>query len=442
MKIDNNCRILLEKLELAGYQAFYVGGCVRDTVMRREINDVDIATDAPPEQIMSVFCGYKVIPTGLKHGTITIINCGIPFEITTFRIDGSYTDSRHPDSVTFSRSIYDDLSRRDFTVNAMAMDKDGNIIDPFGGIDDIKNMIIRCVGDPTSRFSEDALRIMRAVRFASQLGFEIESETAASVDLMKERLSNISRERIRIELDKLICGKNAASVMLKYRELIGVVIPEIRPCFDFEQHSQYHRYNVYEHIVRSIEKAPRDSLTLRRALLLHDIGKPCTFKIGEDRHGHFKGHAQTSEIMARKILKDLRYDNKTIDLTCTLIALHSNKIESERQIKRMISQLGIDVFILLMEMKKADNSAKMEFVFKENDLLDEHIRTAKRLENEGCCMSLSRLAVNGRDLTALGFQGPEVGAALNELLELVIDGKLPNEKTLLIKYIYSKLLPM
>lgn len=438
MKIDDNCREILDKLETAGFQAFYVGGCVRDTVMGRNISDIDVASDALPEQIISVFDGCKVIPTGLKHGTVTVLSCGVPFEITTFRIDGDYSDSRHPDSVTFSRNIADDLARRDFTVNAMAMDKNGHIIDPFGGAKDIKNKIIRCVGNPVRRFSEDALRIMRTVRFASQLGFRVEKETAAAALSMKERLNDISRERIRTELDKLICGKNAVSVLLEYREIIGEIIPEMRQCFGFEQHSRYHRYDVYEHIVRSVGAVPEENLVLRRALLLHDIGKPCTFKVGEDGYGHFKGHAQAGEIMARDILRRLRYDNHTIDLTCMLIARHSDKIESERQIKRLISKIGIEAFVMLMEMKKADNSAKMDFVLKENELFDEYIRTAQRLEEENSCMKLSQLAVGGRDMLALGLSGTAVGDALHELLELVIDESLPNEKSSLINYIKKK----
>lgn len=438
MKIDNNCSEILEKLEQAGFQAFYVGGCVRDTVMGRRVSDIDVASDALPEQIMSVFDGYKVIPTGLRHGTVTVFSRGVPFEITTFRIDGNYGDSRHPDSVIFSRNITDDLARRDFTVNAMAMDKSGNIIDPFDGTEDIKNKILRCVGDPVRRFSEDALRIMRCARFASQLEFEIENETSDAALSMKERLNDISRERIRMELDKLICGKNAVSVLLKYRELIGEIIPEIRQCFGFEQHSRYHRYDVYEHIVRSVGAVPEENLVLRRALLLHDIGKPCTFKVGEDGHGHFKGHAQAGAIMARDILRRLRYDNHTIDLTCTLIARHSDKIESERQIKRLISKIGIESFFMLMEMKKADNSAKMDFVLKENELFDEYIRTALRLEEENSCMKLSQLAVGGRDMISMGLSGADIGAALNELLELVIDESLPNEKSALIRYVQEK----
>lgn len=435
MKIDSNCIGILKKLESSGFQAFFVGGCVRDTLMNQEINDVDVTTDALPEQIISVFSGYKVIPTGLKHGTVTVISEGVPFEITTFRIDGNYSDSRHPDSVTFSSDIKDDLSRRDFTINAIAMDEDGNITDPFGGMNDISNRIIRCVGAPDLRFSEDALRIMRAVRFSSQLGFKIESETRKAVLSMKKSLEDISRERIREELDKLICGKKAVDVLLEYKDIIGEIIPEIRACFDFEQYSRYHKYDIYEHSIRALEAVPCDSVFLRRTMLLHDIGKPCSFKMGEDGYGHFKGHAQKGEIIAEEILRRLRYDNRTIDLTCTLIARHSDKIGSEKHIKRLISKLGTETFIMLMKMKKADNCAKNDFVLFENELFDDYIRTAERLEKEGCCLKLSDLAVKGNDIISLGFNGPEVGKILNELLERVINEDLPNEKDTLIDFI-------
>lgn len=435
MKIDGNCRGILEKLESSGFQAFFVGGCVRDTLMNQEINDVDVTTNALPEQIISVFSGYKVIPTGLKHGTVTVISEGGPFEITTFRIDGNYSDSRHPDSVTFSNDIKDDLSRRDFTINAIAMDKDGNIIDPFGGMNDINNKIIRCVGIPEQRFSEDALRIMRAVRFSSQLGFEIEPETRKAVLSMKKRLEDISRERIREELDKLICGKNAVDVLLEYKDIIGEIIPEMRACFNFEQRSRYHKYDIYEHSIRALEAVPYDSVFLRRTMLLHDIGKPSSFKIGKDGYGHFKGHAQKGEIIAEEILRRLRYDNRTIDLTCTLIARHSDKIGSVKHVKRLISKLGTETFITLMKIKKADNCAKNDFVLFENELFDEYIRTAERLEKEGCCLKLSDLAVKGNDIISLGFNGPEVGKVLNELLERVINEDLPNEKDTLIDFI-------
>lgn len=427
------------KLESAGFKAFYVGGCVRDMIMGREISDIDIATSAAPEQVMAVFSDFKVIPTGIKHGTVTVFSGGISFEITTFRIDGAYSDCRHPDKVVFASDITEDLSRRDFTVNAIAMDKDKNITDPFGGMDDIKNRIIRCVGDPVRRFSEDALRIMRAVRFASQLGFKIEDQTESAMISMKERLNEISRERIRTELDKLICGKNAVDILLRYKELVAVIIPEMRRCFGFDQRSRYHKYDVYEHIVRAVGAVPADSLVLRRALLLHDIGKPMTFTIGSDGHGHFKGHAQAGETMARDILRRLKYDNRTIELTSTLIARHSDKIENERQIRHLISKIGTENFILLMEMKKADNCAKMGFVLDENEIFDQYISTALRLKKENCCMELSQLAVNGRDMIALGLKGCEIGAALNNLLELVISGELLNDKDTLIGYLQGKI---
>lgn len=438
MTIDNNCREMLIRLENAGFEAYFAGGCVRDTIMEREINDIDITTSALPEEIMKVFSDERVIPTGIKHGTVTVIHCGIPFEITTFRIDGAYSDSRRPDSVVFSRSLKDDVSRRDFTVNALAMDKNGNITDFFGGIEDIKNKVIRCVGCPEKRFSEDALRIMRAVRFSSQLGFIIEKDTSDALFAMRSRLKEISRERIREELDKLICGKSCVEVMLKYREIIAEIIPELRCCFDFEQHSKYHKYDVYKHTIKAVNAVPNDDLFLRRALLLHDAGKPETFKMDEEGYGHFKYHAIASERIAREVLTRLRYDRHTVEMTCDIIKRHSQKVESERQVRHIISEMGLEGFIKLMEMKKADNSAKRSFVLDENREIDDYIAAARRFDAENRCMSLSQLSVNGRDIMSLGYSGAAVGKILKETLELVIDEELPNEKDVLIAYIQSK----
>jgi len=429
---------ILRELESSGSRGYYVGGCVRDRLMGREVHDTDIATDALPERIMEIFREYRTIPTGLKHGTVTVIADGENFEVTTFRRDGSYTDSRRPDSVEFTGSIEEDLSRRDFTINAMAADKDGNIIDPFGGRADIERGVIRCVGEPEKRFTEDALRILRGIRFASQLGFEIEDATAEVMHRLRGRLGLISRERVREELDKLLCGRDCARVLLEYRDLIAEVIPEIEPCFGFEQHSHYHKYDVYGHIVRTVEAAPADSLLLRRAMLLHDIGKPRMFTMDENGEGHFKGHAGVSADLAEEIMKRLRYDNRTIELTCELIRRHSDKIQSERQIKRMVAKLGADNFCLLMELKKADNCGKNEFVLAENPVFDGYAETARRLVAEESCMSLSQLAVHGSSIATLGLKGREIGAALEELLGLVMDGELPNEEEALLGYIRGK----
>ncbi len=425
---------ILSALENAGYKAYFVGGCVRDKLMGRQLHDIDIASSSTPEQTCEVFSSEKVIPTGIKHGTVTVISGGIPYEITTFRFDGSYSDSRRPDNVRFSDSIEEDLARRDLTINAVAMDVRGNITDPFGGADDIRNRLIRCVGDPEKRFTEDALRILRTARFASQLGFSIAPETAAAMEKLRGRLDIISRERVRDELDKLLCGEFCLEVLLRYKSLIAQIIPEIVPCFSFEQHSRYHRWDVWGHIARTVAAAPADCLLLRRAMLFHDIGKPPMFTMDENGEGHFKGHAPLSAEMAEAIMKRLHYDNDTIRLTCELIRLHSDKINTEKQLRRLIARLGTENFCLLMEFKKADNCGKNEFVAAENADFDKFAAEARRLAAEGECLSRAQLAVDGNDMLALGFKGKQIGAALDRILELVIDGKLPNDRALLTEF--------
>ena len=296
---------ILETLEKAGFRAYLVGGCVRDMIMGREPGDFDIAASSRPEETAAVFASDRVIPTGIKHGTVTVIHQGESFEITTFRRDGSYGDLRRPDSVEFTDDIEEDLGRRDFTVNAIAMDAAGNICDPYGGRADIGRRLIRCVGDPIARFSEDALRILRAVRFSSVLNFDIDDETSSAALALCGKISAISAERKRTELVKLISGENCTQVMLKYREIIAAVVPELRDCFDFCQRSRYHKYDVYEHIVRSVEAvdaADPDSGLLKTAMLLHDIAKPQMFCLDENGAGHFKGHPEVGAAMAADIL--------------------------------------------------------------------------------------------------------------------------------------------
>ncbi|MBR4626667.1 MAG: CCA tRNA nucleotidyltransferase [Ruminococcus sp.] len=425
---------ILAALEQAGFRAYYVGGCVRDSIMGRAIHDTDITTDALPEQTMAVFSGHTVIPTGLKHGTVTVLSGGIPYEITTFRIDGSYTDSRRPDSVDFTRNIEDDLARRDFTMNAIAMDSRGNTVDPFGGRADIADGIIRCVGDPEQRFTEDALRILRAARFASQLGFAIETDTAAAMHSLSGRLDNISRERVREEFDKLLCGRFSTKVLLEYRDIIARIVPEIVPCFGFEQHSHYHKYDVYSHIVHTIEAVPEDDLLLRRAMFFHDIGKPRMFTLDENGEGHFKGHAPLSAEMAESIMKRLCYDKHTIWRTCRLISLHSEKIRDEIKLRKLLSVLGEEDFCKLMEFKKADNCGKNDFVLAENIQFDSYIEKARSLVREGFCLSLSQLAVSGNDMLTCGITGKRVGEVLGILLNKVIEGELPNDRQALTEY--------
>ncbi len=422
---------LLEKLESAGFEAYIVGGCVRDRLLGRTINDYDITTNALPEEIMSVFAELKVAPTGLKHGTVTVIYNDMPFEVTTFRVDGSYSDSRRPDSVRFTSSLEEDLARRDFTVNAMAMDVRGTLHDPFGGQDDLRARLIRAVGDPEKRFREDALRILRAVRFSAVLGFDIEEHTSAAALELRGLLDIISRERCRDELSKMIMGGDFAETALKYRDIIAQVIPEFCACFDFEQRSRYHKYNVYEHIVRAVEAAPHDA-TIRTAMLFHDICKPQMFTLDENGVGHFKGHAEVSARAAEVIMRRLHWDNAMISDVCSIIERHSDKLTSEKQLKRLISKLGEENYFRLLEAKKADNLAKNEFVLDENKWFDECAELGRKFLSGNDCMSLKKLAVNGTDIMALGAEGKQIGDCLRTLLDLVMDGELPNEREALL----------
>lgn len=432
---DKKSAEILNLLEKAGYEAYFVGGCVRDSIMGRSFHDIDITTNALPDEIIKVFHGYKIIPTGIKHGTVTVIYDATPYEITTYRIDGKYTDSRRPDSVEFTTSLREDLARRDFTINAVAMDLRENICDFFGGTDDIEKRIIRCVGNPEKRFEEDALRIMRALRFSSQLGFEIAPETAKAVHSMKNSLANISRERITEELDKLICGKNCINVLMEYSDVIATIIPEFEKCIGFEQHSPYHKYTVWEHIVRAVNFAPCDNLKLRRALLFHDIAKPVCAKFDETGRGHFKKHAETGAEMTQKIMKRLRYDGESINYAVTLIAHHSEKILTKTDVKKMMSAIGDRLFFELMEMKKCDNFAKNDFVHDENTAFDKLIAEGHRIIEQNECRNLHMLAVNGNDLIKIGLSGAEIGETLNKLLNLVIEEKIFNEHDTLLNYI-------
>lgn len=427
-----NFEIILEKLNSSGFDAYLVGGCVRDRLMGRSVHDHDMTTNALPEQIISVFSGYTVIPTGIRHGTVTLICEGEPFEITTYRIDGDYKDSRRPDSISFTDNLREDLARRDFTMNAIAMDISGNIVDPFGGEDDIKNGIIRCVGSPEKRFSEDALRIMRCIRFASQLGFEIDTETEKAVHAMKNRLELISAERIRDELDKLLCGSGCRQTLMRFSDVIACIIPEIAPCIGFEQFSKYHKYDVYEHTVRAVEAVGEQDLEIRRTMLLHDIGKPRCFTLDENGQGHFKNHAYIGAELARSIMKRLKYDSASVKVTELLIRHHSDKIYGEKQIKHALSELGDELFFKLIKVKTADNSAKKSFVLEDLKQLEEIKSKARKILESGCCLSLSQLAVNGSDIAELGFGGKEIGIVLKKLLGMVLDGELSNKRKELI----------
>ncbi len=434
LPISEQAAMILSRLEEKGYEAFLVGGCVRDFLMGKIPDDEDITTSATPEETKAVFEGYHIIETGLKHGTVTLMLEGTPFEITTYRTEGTYTDGRHPDAVAFTESITDDLSRRDFTVNSIAYSPKRGIVDPFGGEEDIKRGVLRCVGNPDERFTEDSLRILRAVRFASVLGFDIEKETAQAMYACTHLLKNVSAERCLVEITKMLCGKNVRDVLIKYIDILAYILPEIGSMKGFDQHNFHHIYDVLEHTAAVVEGTP-PLPHLRLAALFHDCGKPDCFTLDEKGVGHFYSHASISAEKADRALQRLKSDNATRQRVTHLVRIHDTPIEpTERLIKRRLRSLGEEMFFDLITLQRADNLGQnLEYHTRQQtyDLLED---IAKKIIAEEQCFSLKDLAVDGNDLIAMGLKGKKIGNALSLLLDAVIDGKVPNDKDELLNY--------
>ena len=421
-----------------GFEAYIVGGCVRDFLLNRTPSDFDITTNATPLQVEEIFKDFHVIETGLQHGTVTVVVEGVTVEITTYRIDGLYSDGRHPDNVQYTSKLKDDLSRRDFTINAMAYNHKVGIVDKFNGINDLKNGLITCVGEPQKRFSEDALRIMRAIRFSSQLNFSIEENTSNKVHELKDTLNKVSVERIAVELNKLIMGDKPHEILTSYSDVISTIIPEIKSCIGFNQHSRYHKYDVWEHMAVSVQNSPKN-LNIRLAMLLHDIGKPKTFTLDINGNGHFYKHAYVGAEISEKILKNLKYDNATIKRVTTLIYHHDDEFHNVYDIKKSISKLGKEVFFELISVQQADALSKHDFCSKHVQELEEIKTIAQDLISKNECLSLKDLSVNGNDLKSIGIQGKNIGDTLNILLDNVLKDTLKNDKTSLIDYVKSNL---
>ncbi len=422
----------MNTLQKNGYEAFLVGGFVRDSIMQKNADDADFATNASPEEMLSVFRDYRTLTTGLKHGTVTVIINHKPFEITTYRTEKGYSDCRHPDEVAFAEKIEDDLSRRDFTVNSIAYNPSRGYVDPFGGCKDIANKIIRCVGEAKKRFSEDSLRILRALRFASVLGFAIEAETEKAMYECRSLLNHISKERVFTEISKMLCGKNIREILLKYSDILAVVLPEIKDMKGFQQHNFHHIYDVLEHTAVVVESAPTVP-ALRFAALFHDCGKPDCFSLDKDGVGHFYSHASISAKKADEALLRLRCDNKTREKTVKLIKLHDAPIEeNEIVIKKKLSKYGEDLFFDLIELKRADTLGLAPEFHCRMTHFDTLQSLAEKVLSEKPCFSLRDLAVNGNDLAELGFEGREIGKCLKLLLNSVIENTLVNEKNALL----------
>ena len=431
MEIPEQIEEVLEKLETAGFEAYIVGGCVRDGIMGKTAHDYDITTSAEPRETERVFSDCRVVETGIKHGTVTVLFKGMSVEITTFRVDGDYPDGRHPSEVSFSRNLEDDLARRDFTMNAIAYSPRRGIIDIYGGEKDINARVIRCVGEPEKRFSEDALRVMRALRFSSVLGFDIEENTKSAIFLKKETLAKVSKERIFSELKQLLCGGNVKKVLLEYREVFAEIIPEIQEMFDYDHHSKYHNSMLFEHTARAVEAAPARE-KMRLAMFFHDIGKPACRSTDENGEGHYYGHAAKSAELADKILRELKCDNALRVRVCEIIKYHDIPIElSHRAIKRQLSKLGGELFCDVMEAHIADDSAKQPFTLARTETARQAIRIAEEIAQEKPCLDLKALAVNGGDLKEIMEPSPMMGEILGELLSEVVDGTLENDKAAL-----------
>ncbi|MCI9642852.1 MAG: CCA tRNA nucleotidyltransferase [Eubacterium sp.] len=441
MKISEDAEKLINILSDNGCKAYAVGGCVRDYLLGKPEKDIDITTSAKPETVEEILKqnNIKVIETGLQHGTVTAVLNGENYEITTFRKDGEYKDNRRPESVSFVDDVKEDLSRRDFTINAIAYNHKEGIVDLFGGKKDIDNQVIRAVGNADLRFKEDALRIMRALRFSATLCFDIEESTKKAIFDNMYLLDNIAKERIFTELKKLLAGDNALQVLDAYKEVIGVVIPELKPAFDCVQNNPWHIYNVYDHIIHAVDAAPKDEI-IRLTMLLHDIGKPSVKTTDEKGIDHFKFHAPVGADIAKKVLKRFKVSNEVYDKVTTLIRYHQG-VENvdDIRVKRWLAKIGADYTKALFKVRISDlyahNPGKIGYELKKlNELLIE----LDEIVAAGEAFKISDLAVNGNDLIALGYKGKEIGEKLNEILMLVVDDRLNNTKEDIVDYLNRK----
>lgn len=424
---------ILERLERSGYDAFVVGGCVRDALMGNQPYDYDITTSALPKETERVFSGCRVIETGIKHGTVTVLYKGQSIEVTTFRVDGEYADGRHPSSVTFSRSIEDDLSRRDFTMNGIAYNPKAGLVDPFGGENDINSRTIRCIGDPELRFSEDALRILRALRFSSVLGFTIEERTSETITSHRSDLHKVSAERIFSELKRLLCGKDIKRVMLEYPKVFAEILPPLAEQVGYDQGSRYHDSTLYEHTARAVGAVPAEP-ALRFAMLFHDMGKPRCRTVSEDGECHYYGHAGISAELADELLRMLKCDNALRERVCAVVKYHDTPADPSRRIvRRRLSQYGAELFRDIMYAQIADGTAQSELGRTRVENARKCLGIAEEIIAEQPCLTLKELAVSGKDLRGIVPPSPLMGEILSELLGEVIEEKLPNEKNALLE---------
>ena len=417
----------IQTLQAEGYHAYAVGGCVRDSLLGLTPSDYDLCTTATPEQICQVFARQQLLHHGEKHGTIGVVLEGEVLEITTFRTEGGYADSRHPGWVAFVSNIEEDLARRDFTVNAMAYNPRDGYADPFGGLEDLQKGILRAVGDPRQRFQEDALRILRGLRFASRFHLKIDPETKQAMDALAPLLNNIARERVFEELCKLLLTITLEE-LLEFIPILTQALPELSPMVGFQQHSPHHCYDVFTHTAHVVEAVPGE-LSLRWAALLHDIGKPASFTQDETGRGHFKGHANVSKALADEILLRLKAPTVLRQQVTELIGLHMTKLEPDKKLlRRRLGKLGLEMLDKLISLQEADMGSKGTGKQEELEQFSQLRALVSEILSEDACLSIRDLAISGNDLLQAGFApGPKMGRCLNTLLEQVLDEQLPNE---------------
>ena len=445
MRIPDGAREAIRALKTAGYEAYLVGGCVRDALLAETepgvaAHDWDVCTNAKPDEMKAAFAGRRTLDTGLRHGTLTVLMPDGQYEVTTYRVDGAYSDGRHPDSVAFTSSIEEDLSRRDFTINAMAMavDADGNaaaLVDPFGGRADLAQRRLRCVGDPEKRLEEDALRILRALRFAARMKLTIDPATRDAMLEKRTLLGRISAERIMDELGQILLTDSGWEYLRTYREILLEILPELRPCVGFAQNNPWHCYNVFDHILFSVGAAPAD-LTLRLTMLLHDVEKPASATVGENGVFHFYGHPARSAETAERVLRRLRCSTRLIRDVAELVRYHDVEIApSGRTLRRLLNKLGAEQAKRLLQVKRADLAAQSELARERMlDSLDRSEAMLAQLLAERQAFTLKDLAIDGRDLLARGVPpGRELGARLRRALDAVLDGTAENEREALLR---------
>lgn len=423
---------IIQELEKHGHEAYMVGGCVRDSVLGRKPHDYDICTSATPDEILQAFPYEEIIPTGLQHGTVTILINKEPFEVTTYRIDGDYSDNRRPDNVIFTKNLVEDLRRRDFTINAMAYNPKTGLIDPFNGMEDIKYKKIRCVGSAEDRFNEDALRILRAIRFEAQLNFAGLPETMFEIERQYERLNNISIERINSEFCKIVVSEQFCVELVLYPNVFSLFIPELKDLICFQQNNPYHAYDVFDHTVHAIEKCESDDLVVRLAVFFHDFGKPHSYQDGEGGIRHFKGHGKVSAEITNSIMKRLRFDNETRNNVVELVYYHDATFEvGKKYVKRWLNKIGEKQFRRLLEVRKADiKGQKPDYEKSRIKKVDNIESILEEILQEQECFSLKDLSVNGNDVkkTMNLKEGKDIGYWLNEILKRVMDGELVNNR--------------